>query len=129
MQLAAPFPVTLDERQVMLKPLTVRQRLQFSNILVERARARAVEAGKAAGLTGKELAEMIADAALEAERVSAVVVAAFTFEGAMLVLGMASSKEDAEAIGGALEPGDVGVLAARCLGVDVAARAGNNAGN
>jgi len=55
MNLCATFPVTIDGTEIILKPLTVRQRLAFGNTLVERERQKSLEAGKAAGLTGRDL--------------------------------------------------------------------------
>lgn len=127
MNLCAAFPVTIDGAEIVLKPLTVRQRLAFSNTLVERERQKSLEAGKAAGLVGRDLADLVAESARGAERVSFVVAACFTLEGALMVLALASTERDAERIGNALEPGEVGVLAARCMGVSLEARA--SAGN
>lgn len=123
MNLCAPFPVSVDGTEITLKPLTVRQRLAFGNTLVERERQKALEAGKAAGLTGRDLADLVAEAARGAERVSFVVASCFTLEGALMVIALASTEKDAERIGNAMEPGDVGVLAARCMGVSFEAKA------
>jgi hypothetical protein len=121
MNLAAQFPATIDGETIYFKPLTVRQRLAFGNTLIERERQRAVDNGKAAGLTGRDLASAVGDAVRDAERGSFVVMAAFTLEGALLILAMASNERDAELAGSNLEPGELGVLAARCLGVTVGA--------
>ena len=123
MNLCATFPVTIDGTEIILKPLTVRQRLAFGNTLVERERQKSLEAGKAAGLTGRDLADLVAESARGAERVSFVVASCFTLEGALMVLALASTEKDAERIGNAMEPGDVGVLAARCMGVSFEAKA------
>jgi hypothetical protein len=122
MNLCAEFPVTIAGQTIVFKPLTVRQRLAFGNTIIERERERAVANGKAAGLSGRELAASISEAVHDAERVSFVVMSAFTLEGALIVLAMAADEKAAELAGSFMEPGDLGVLAARCLGVGIASK-------
>lgn len=119
MNLAAPFPVALSTGQVMLRPLTVRERLMIANNIIERARTKAVADGKACGLSGKDLAASVFECTAEADRVSSVVMSCFTMEGAMSILIMSAGAEIAEQIGSEKEPAELGVIAAMCINVEV----------
>lgn len=134
MNLCAPFPVVLPNREpITLRPLTVRDRLAVSNLLISNASTRAIALTKALGISGKEAADFVANRVDEAERVSALVMSCFTLEGSAAILARAcASVEDVETIGSSLEPGEVGKIAARCLGVefpDDATTGNSSAGN
>jgi hypothetical protein len=119
MNLCADITIACNGQDLVLKPLTVRQRLAYGNNLVERERVRALENGRAAGLKPSELADHVAAAVRDAERMSAVVMSCWTLEGALSVIRLASDERTAEALGSAFEPGQLAVIAARCLNVDV----------
>lgn len=119
MELCADITVTVDGRDITLKPLTVRQRLALSNLLIKQERDKAIESARQMGLKPSEMAESVAAAVREADRMSSVVMSCWTLKGALAVLALASDAETADLIGERLEPSQLGVLAARCLNVDV----------
>ena len=119
MNLCAEITVLSDGREIKLKPLTVRQRLAYANTLVEREREKAIETGRAIGMKPSEIASHVAEAVSAAERMSSVVMSCWTLEGALSVIALASDERTADELGSTIEPGRLGVLAARCLNVDV----------
>ena len=126
---AAPFPVTVHGETVEVRPLTVRERMKLQNVLVENARGRALETARDCELKGREAAEFVSRAAEEAGKVSSLVMSCFTIEGALAVLYLAcKSKEDAELVA-SIEPGEVGVVAARALNVTVGRADEGSSGN
>lgn len=119
MNLCADFTVTCGGKEWTLKPLTVRQRIAYANLMSARAREKAIANAKAVGLKPSETAEMVASAVADAERLSSIVMSCWTIEGAMAVIRLASDEATAEALCELLEPAQLGVNAAKCLNVDV----------
>lgn len=121
MNLAANFEIHVANRPIRIRPLTVRERMALGNALVERERRKAVELAKDLGVAPKDALEVVRKAVSEAERISSLVLSCFTMEGAVAVLRIAcQTVEDADEIASNMEPGDLGVLAARCLNVPIA---------
>lgn len=119
MNLCAEITVPCAGEEIKLKPLTVRQRLAYSNTLVERERQKAIDNGRAVGMKPAEIAVHVGEAVAAAERMSSVVMSCWTLEGALSVIRLASDERTAELLGSSLEPGRLGVVAAQCLGVDI----------
>lgn len=129
MNLCADITILCNGEEVKLKPLTVRQRLSYANMLIERERQKAIENAKAVGMKPVEMVSFVGEAVSSAERMSAVVMSCWTLEGALSVIRLASDEKTAELLGSVLEPGKLGVAAARCLNVDVDGFEANNSGN
>lgn len=120
MNLAASFEATAGGRSVRLRPLTVRERMAANNDLIERERRKAIELGKACGMSPREIAQAVGEAVSDAEKMSALVMWCFTLEGAMAILLLScSTPEDAEHLGSSLEPAKLGAIAAKCLNVQI----------
>jgi len=108
MNLAASFEFHAGGTAYRFRPLTVRERIGLSNAIVERERRKAIALAKELDLS-------------EAEKVSSVVLSCFTLEGSLAVLRLAIVGElsDVDRIAEAVEPGELSVVAARCLNVEI----------
>jgi len=120
MNLAANFEIQTGSRTFRIRPLTVRERIALGNALVERERRKAIDLAKAIGVPPAETLEAVRKAVTEAERLSSLVLSCFTMEGAVAVMRIAcETVDEADAIASSMEPGELGVLAARCLNVPI----------
>lgn len=121
MNLAASFEFHAGGTAYRFRPLTVRERIGLSNAIVERERRKAVALAKELELSGAERVEFVSRAVSEAEKVSSVVLSCFTLEGSLTVLRLSILGEvsDVDRIAEAVEPGELSVVAARCLNVEI----------
>lgn len=118
MRLEADIAISAGGREFILKPLTVRQRLSYANLYLERVRTRSIETARTLGLKPVEAAEFLTNALADAERMSTVVMSCWTLEGALAIVALSSDQKTAEELGNLLEPSELGLAAARCMGVD-----------
>lgn len=109
-------------REWTVEPLTVRQRIALVEAMADERARKAIEDGKASGLSGTRLVEVAASARDAARPSSFLVGQCFTIEGAHRILRIAAGDEGADAILMHKEPADVAPIALEAIGIDVDVR-------
>jgi hypothetical protein len=102
---------------VEIRPLRVRERIALVERMSDRAAARAARDAKLVGLAGPAALAEIAKAREEAETASALVGRAFSIEGALEILAVAT--DDADSLAERVEPKTLTALALAAIGIDL----------
>jgi hypothetical protein len=100
-----------------IRPLKVRERIALSERLSDRSAKRAATDAKSIGLANSAALETIAKAREEAETAAALVGWAFSLEGALEILSIAT--EDADSLAESVEPKTLTALALAAIGIDL----------
>lgn len=120
MNLVSTFEHQVGEEIFRFRPLTVRERIGLSNAIIERERRKTIQTANELSLSGPEKMESVAKAVAEAEKISAVVMSCFTFDGCLAVLRLAAEDQKSiDRLAEIVEPGELSVIAARCLNVEI----------
>lgn len=133
MNFAATFEHHVGDEIFRFRPLTVRERIGLSNAIIEREKKKAIQLANELSLSGSEKIESVQKAIADAEKVSSVVMSCFTFDGCIAVLRLAAEDQKSiDRLAEVVEPGELSVIAARCLNVEIenpSSRRDTNVGN